>query len=174
MSDLLAICGGRDYVFFLDAGVVDRFAQLESLHGYLLEEQDLGSEAGGKLRNAILVGFQSEYCMSAVNAMAIIAHAWLWPMLAAIVPGDEYHILDVLPVVWPRSLAWLEAAAADPQAAIDGTLSLHASLEAGGQRVAPLKDTANARRKAERAQVDLARIRGVLAADPEVSLPMPH
>jgi hypothetical protein len=106
--------------------------------------------------------------MAAVKAMAIIADVWLWPMLAAIIPGDEFHILDVLPVVWPRCLAWLEEAAKDPQAAIDGTLSLRASFEAGKQRVAPLKDTANAKRKAERAQIDLERIRAALAADPEV------
>ena len=59
IQDLLAICGGRDYVFFLDAAVVERFSQIESLYGYLLEEADLGAEAGGKLRKAILTGFES-------------------------------------------------------------------------------------------------------------------
>ena len=97
VEDLLAICGGRDYVFFLDAAVVERFSQLESLYGYLLEEADLGAEAGGKLRKAIITGFESVYCMSAVRSMAIIADAWLWPMLRAIEPGDEVHILDVCP-----------------------------------------------------------------------------
>ena len=58
IQDLLAICGGRDYVFFLDAAVVERFSQIESLYGYLLEEADLGAEAGGKLRKAILTGFR--------------------------------------------------------------------------------------------------------------------
>ena len=84
VQDLLAICGGRDYVFFLDAAVVERFSQLESLYGYLLEEADLGAEAGGKLRKAIITGFESVYCMSAVRSMAVIADAWLWPMLRAI------------------------------------------------------------------------------------------
>ena len=98
VEDLLAICGGRDYVFFLDAAVVDRFSQLESLYGYLLEEADLGAEAGGKLRKAIITGFESVYCMAAVRSMAIIADAWLWPMLRAIEPGDDVHILDVCPV----------------------------------------------------------------------------
>jgi hypothetical protein len=97
-QDLLAICGGRDYVFFLDAAVVDRFSQLESLYGYLLEEADLGAEAGGKLRKAIIMGFQSVYCMAAVRSMAVIADAWLWPMLRAIEPGADVHILDVCPV----------------------------------------------------------------------------
>ena len=101
MQDLLAICGGRDYVFFLDAAVVERFSQLESLYGYLLEEADLGAEAGGKLRKAILTGFQSVYCMSAVRSMAVIADVWLWPMLRAIEPGPEVHILDVCPVSIP-------------------------------------------------------------------------
>ena len=61
VEDLLAICGGRDYIFFLDAAVVDRFSQFESLYGYLLEEADLGAEAGGKLRKAIIMGFESVY-----------------------------------------------------------------------------------------------------------------
>ena len=98
VEDLLAICGGRDYVFFLDAAVVERFSQLESLYGYLLEQADLGAEAGGKLRKAIITGFESVFCMSAVRSMAIISDAWLWPMLRAIEPGDDVHILDVCPV----------------------------------------------------------------------------
>ena len=84
VEDLLAICGGRDYIFFLDAAVVDRFSQLESLYGYLLEEADMGAEAGGKLRKAILTGFTSVYCMAAVRSMALISDAWLWPMCARI------------------------------------------------------------------------------------------
>ena len=46
VEDLLAICGGRDYVFFLDAAVVDRFSQLESLYGYLIVWQS-APPAGG-------------------------------------------------------------------------------------------------------------------------------
>ena len=86
VEDLLAICGGRDSVFFLDAAVVDRFSQFESLYGYLLEEADLQAEAGGKLRKAIITGFESVYCMSAVRSMAIISEEWLWPCLRAIEP----------------------------------------------------------------------------------------
>ena len=139
IQDLLAICGGRDYVFFLDAAVVDRFSQIESLYGYLLEEADLGAEAGGKLRKAILTGFQSVYCMAAVRSMAIIADAWLWPMLRAIEPGSDVHILDVCPVLWPRCCSWLEEAAESPQSAIDGSLCLRTSLEAGKLRTTPKK-----------------------------------
>ena len=93
VEDLLAICGGRSYVFFLDAAVVDRFADLESLYGYLLEEADLKRAAGGKLRTAILTGFKSAYVMAAVRSMAIISDTWVWPMLTAIKPGDEAHSL---------------------------------------------------------------------------------
>ena len=169
VEDLLAICGGRDYVFFLDAAVVERFSQLESLYGYLLEEADMGAEAGGKLRKAILTGFESVYCMAAVRSMAMISDAWLWPMLRAIEPGDDVHILDVCPVLWPRTCTWLEEAAADPQSAIDGTLSLRASLEAAGLRTTPRKPpTAGSKRRAERAATDLQRIRDTVDADAEL------
>ena len=169
VEDLLAICGGRDYVFFLDAGVVERFAQLESLYGYLLEEADMGAEAGGKLRKAIITGFESVYCMAAVRSMAIISDAWLWPMLRAIEPGDDVHILDVCPVLWPRTVAWLEEAADNPQSAIDGTLSLRASFEAAKLRVTPRRTPgATVRKRSERAQLDLQRIRAAVDADAEL------
>ena len=32
----------------------------------------MGAEAGGKLRKAILTGFESVYCMSAVRSMALL------------------------------------------------------------------------------------------------------
>ena len=169
LEDLLAICGGRDYIFFLDAAVVERFAQIESLYGFLLEEADLGAKAGGKLRNAILTGFKSGYCMAAVRSLALIADAWLWPMLRAIEPGDDVHILDVCPALWPRCCAWLEEAAADPASAIDGSLCLRSSLEAAGLRVAARREpSSTARKRSERAATDLERIRGAIAADDEM------
>jgi hypothetical protein len=169
VEDLMAICGGRDYVFFLDAAVVDRFAQLESLYGYLLEEADLGAEAGGKLRKAIITGFESVFCMSAVRSMAVISDAWLWPMLRAIEPGPEAHILDVCPVLWPRTHAWLEEAADNPQSVIDGTISLRSNLEAAGLRVTRAAvETPTQKRRSERAQLDLLRIRAAIDADAEV------
>ena len=61
---------GLDGVVDYGLAVVERFAQLESLYGYLLEEADMGAEAGGKLRKAILTGFESVYCMAAVRSMA--------------------------------------------------------------------------------------------------------
>ena len=137
VEDLLAICGGRDYVFFLDAGVVERFSQLESLYGYLLEEADLGAEAGGKLRKAILTGFESVYCMSAVRSMAIMADAWLWPMLRAIEPGDDVHILDVCPVSWGCYSSPNPTPNATPPAAphpipIPGSVASHLRVAGGG------------------------------------------
>ena len=62
----------------------------------------------------------------------------------------------------------MDEAAADPQSAIDGTLSLRASLEAGGLCVTPRKQTPKSRRRTERAQLDLERIRGAIAADVEL------
>eukprot|EP00965_Chrysotila_dentata_P017629 585862-Pleurochrysis_carterae.AAC.1 len=62
---MLAICGSRDYVIFICAAVTERFSQIGSLRTYHEEEADLGAEAGGKLRNAILTGFGSEGIMAA-------------------------------------------------------------------------------------------------------------
>eukprot|EP00965_Chrysotila_dentata_P021523 712960-Pleurochrysis_carterae.AAC.1 len=69
---MLAICGSRDYIFFIDAAVTERFSQTGSLRTYLEEEADLGVEAGGKLRSSILTCFGSEGIMAAVctNALA--------------------------------------------------------------------------------------------------------
>jgi hypothetical protein len=169
VEDLLAICGGRDYIFFLDAAVVERFSQLESLHGFLLEEADLGARAGGKLRNAILCGFKSEFCLAAVRAMALISEAWLWPMLRAIEPGDDVHILDVCPVLWPCCCSWLEEAAADPASAMDGSLCLRSRLQAAGLRVALRKEpSSTARKRSNRAALDLERIRTAISVDSEM------
>ena len=130
----------------------------------------MGAEAGGKLRKAILTGFESVYCMAAVRSMTVIADAWLWPMLRAIEPGDDVHILDVCPVLWPRVCTWLEEAAASPQSAIDGTLSLHTSLEAAGLRTTSRKPpTASGVRRAERA-ADLQRVRAAIDADDELKV----
>lgn len=168
VEDLLAICGGRDYIFFLDAAVVDRFSQLQSLHGYLLEEADLGAEAGGKLRKAILTGFSSVHCMAAVRSMAIIADAWLWPVLRAIEPGDDAHILDVCPELWPRVLEWLQEAAAKPCTVIDGTLCLRTRLMAGGLRTTPREQlSSNALLRSKRSAIDMQRIQNAISASDE-------
>eukprot|EP00965_Chrysotila_dentata_P018422 613004-Pleurochrysis_carterae.AAC.1 len=68
---MLAICGSRDNVFFIDAAVTERFSQTGSLRTYLEEEANLGVEAGGKLRNAILTSFGSDGIMAALRAMAL-------------------------------------------------------------------------------------------------------
>eukprot|EP00966_Prymnesium_polylepis_P080281 1859742-Prymnesium_polylepis.1 len=46
VEDMMAICGSRDYVFFMDAAVTDRFAQAGSLLTFLEEEKDMAAEAG--------------------------------------------------------------------------------------------------------------------------------
>lgn len=102
--------------------------------------------------------------------MAIISEAWLWPMLRAIEPGDEAHILDVCPEVWPRTLEWLEEAASSPETVVDGSLCLRTRLDAGGLRTTPREEpSASARRRAERSAIDLQRIRAAVAADGEVN-----
>eukprot|EP00965_Chrysotila_dentata_P172484 5691659-Pleurochrysis_carterae.AAC.1 len=119
---MLAICGSRDYIFFTDAAVTDRFSQTGSLRTSLEEEADLGAEAGGKLLSAILTGFGSEGIMATVRAMALVCESALWMLLRAI--GSDAHILTVLPTVWPTALAFFEQDAASPAAVIDGTLEL--------------------------------------------------
>jgi hypothetical protein len=101
VEDLQAICSKRSNIFFVNAPVIDRFSQLQlfCLHGFLLEEADLATAAGGKLRNAILSGYKSPDIMAAERALAIISDAWVWPPLIAVKPGDDKHILDVCPVI---------------------------------------------------------------------------
>eukprot|EP00965_Chrysotila_dentata_P226354 6195355-Pleurochrysis_carterae.AAC.1 len=95
VKDMLAICGSRDCIFFIDAAVTERFSQTGSLRTYLEKEADLGAEAGGKLSNAILTGFGSEGIMAAVRAMALVCESVLWMLLRAI--GSDAQIINVLP-----------------------------------------------------------------------------
>jgi hypothetical protein len=68
-EDVLAICGSRMYVFFLDAAPTERLiSQAGSLLTFLEEEDDLGAEGGGKLRKSILLGAGSPPCMAALCA----------------------------------------------------------------------------------------------------------
>lgn len=151
IEDMLAICGSRDYVFFMDAAVTDRFAQEGSLLTFLEEEADMGTEAGGKLRNAILTGFRSDGIKSAVRALAIICDAALWVLLRCI--GSDDHILDVLPKMWTRSLDFFERAALSPQLVVEGSLTLII------EGVREAKHTP----RAQRAAIDMQRIRRLSA-----------
>eukprot|EP00965_Chrysotila_dentata_P016235 537248-Pleurochrysis_carterae.AAC.1 len=153
---MLAICGSRGYIFFIDAAVIERFSQPGSLRTYLEEEVDLGAEAGGKLHSSILIGFGSKGIMAAVSAMALVCESALWMLLRAI--GSDAHILDVLQTMWPMALAFFEQAAASPAAVIDGTLELFV------ESVREEKLTARARRTA----LDMARIRELAAGDAAV------
>ena len=153
VEDLLAICGSRDYVFFMDAAVTERFSQDGSLKTFLEEEADLGGEAGGKLRNTILTGFGSDEIMAAVRSLALICDACLWPLLRSI--GSNKHILDVLPVMWPQALAFFKEAASSPQHIMDGSLELLLSCD----REAKLTE------RAKRSAVDMQRIRAKVAGN---------
>ena len=99
-EDVLAICGSRMYVFFLDAAPTERLvSQHGSLLTYLDEEEDLGAAGGGKLRKSILTGARSDPCMAGVRAMAIICDTVFWKLIRAVKPAADRHVLDVLPKV---------------------------------------------------------------------------
>lgn len=170
-EDMLAICGSRNYVFFIDAAVTERLISQEgSLLTYLQEEADLGAEGGGKLRASILTGASSEPCMAAVRSMAIVADAVLWKLLKAVKPASHVHALDWLPQVWTSAVKFFEDASANPAAVVDGSLSLDVSSlllddnalpDAACMRLA----TPGQMRRSERAHVDLMRIRGKAIGD---------
>ena len=163
-EDLLAICGSRMYVFFIDAAVTERLLSGGefSLLTYLQEEEDLQAEGGGKLRKSILLGTGSPACMAAVRAMALIADSVLWKLLRAVKPSADKHVLDVLPEVWPKALDFFERGAADPASVIEGSLS----MGLGGE--APAVVTPAQGRRAERGRLDMIRIRGAAVGDPLV------
>jgi hypothetical protein len=164
VSDLQAICGSRNYVFLLNAAVVERFAELNQLHGFLKEEEQMAHVAGGKLRGAILAGFNSTAIMAAVRTMAFMCDAYMWPSLIAAKAGPEKHILDVGPAMWSESLRWLREAAADPAAVIDGSMRLDALFDAAGQRTVP-RDSEGTATRGARAAVDMDRIRQTVEGD---------
>ena len=163
-QDMLAICGSRMYVFFIDAAVTERLLSggTYSLLTYLQEEDDLQAEGGGKLRKSILTGTSSPACMAAVRAMAIIADSVLWRLLRAVKPPAEKHVLDVLPTVWPQALDYFERGAADPASVIEGSLS----MGLGG--ATPAAVTPGQARRGERARLDTLRIRSAAVGDPVV------
>ena len=163
-ADLLAICGSRMYVFFLDAAVTERLlSQAGSLLTFLEEEDDLQAEGGGKLRKSILTGTNSPACMAAVRSMAFICDSVLWPLLRAVKPSADQHTLDVLPKVWPAAVSFFCDAAARPRGLIEGDLRL--VLPGGGAAAAP--STEGQARRSERAAIDMARIRATVKADPQ-------
>ena len=153
VEDMLAICGSRDYVFFMDAAVTDRFAQIGSLFTFLEEEADMGAEAGGKLRNSILTGFRSDGIMAAVRSLAIICDAALWVLLRSM--GSDDHIFDVIPKMWPGALDFFERGTASPSQVVGGSLYLMIN------GIREPKGTPRARRAA----IDMQRIRRLAAGD---------
>lgn len=167
VEDVLAICGSRAYVFFLDAAPTERLLT-ESEHSmltYLDEEEDLAAAGGGKLRKSILTGARSPPCMAGVRAMALICDAVFWPLISAIKPKAEAHVLDVLPRVWPAVHAFFESAAAAPEGIVDGSLK----LELPGAPAPPAPTTASQARRSDRHRADMTRIRAKAAGDATVT-----
>eukprot|EP00965_Chrysotila_dentata_P241695 6204427-Pleurochrysis_carterae.AAC.6 len=78
VNDMLTICSSRNYISIIAVAITERFSHTGSLRTYFeTEEADLGTKAGGKLRNAILTGFGSEGIMAAVCAMALVCESAL-------------------------------------------------------------------------------------------------
>ena len=71
---------------------------------------DIGGEAGGKLRHAILADFNSDKFMSVVRVSALMCispyNLCLWVLLRRIGSDDE-HLRDMLPQMWPKMLAFV-------------------------------------------------------------------
>ena len=92
--------------------------------------------------------------------MAIVCDAVLWPLLRAVKPSAEKHVLDVLPFVWPTALEYFKAAATSPAGVVDGS----SRLDLGAGAAAAATTAANATRS-ERARMDMGRIRAVAKGD---------
>ena len=161
-EDVLSIQGSRMYVFFLDAAPVERLVSQEgSLATYLEEEEDLQAAGGGKLRKSILLGRGSPPCMAAVRAMAIVCDAVLWPLLRAVKPAADKHVLDVLPQVWPAALAFFRDAAARPRGLVEGDLK----IDLGAHAAAAPAAGPSMQRRGARAALDMQRIRAAAKGD---------
>jgi hypothetical protein len=162
-EDILAICGGRMYVFFLDAAPTERLVSQEgSLRTFLEEEAEMGSEGGGKLRKSILTGASSAPMMATLRAMALTCESVLWPLLRAVKPAADKHVLDVLPDVWPKTVEFFRDVAQRPAGVLDGSLT----LDVGGPRPAPASDSQA--KRSDRARIDMKRIRAAAAGDATV------
>ena len=92
--------------------------------------------------------------------MALICEAVFWPLIVAVKPSDEKHVLDVLPVVWPRSHAYFTAAAAAPARIVDGSLKMELGVDCAPQVASPSQV-----KRSERSILDMQRIRRAAAGD---------
>lgn len=97
--------------------------------------------------------------MAAVRAMAIVCETVLWPLLKAIKPAPDKHVLDVLPNVWPKALEFFRDVEARPAGLLDSTLR----MDLGGAPAAAA--TAAQARRSERARIDMERIRARAKGD---------
>ncbi|EOD08659.1 hypothetical protein EMIHUDRAFT_217403 [Emiliania huxleyi CCMP1516] len=170
VEDVLAICGSRAYVFYLDAAPTERLLTEHdiSMLTYLDEDEMLKAAGGGKLRKSILTGARSPPCMAGVRAMALICDAVFWPLIRAVKPAADKHVLDVLPRVWPAAHAFFEAAAASPAGIVDGSLKLQLG-DVSAAATAATAPTPTQARRAERHRLDMVRIRAAAADDPMVT-----
>jgi hypothetical protein len=172
-EDLQAICGGRLFVFWIDASVTERLLTPGplSLLTYLDEEEELQAAGGGKLRKSILTGARSE-CMASLRAMSIVTDVVFWKMVKALQPSADKHVLDVLPTVWPNAHAFFTAAAASPASLYDKSLTLDVGVDIGtnigAQTVATGTTASHAGRRSERARLDMERIYAKAKDDPLV------
>ena len=71
----------------------------------------------------------------------------MWSLLRSI--GSHYHILDVLPKLWPQTVAFFKEAAAFPKNIVDGSLQLLLACDKEAKLTA----------RGKRSAVDMARIR---------------
>ena len=122
----------------------------------------MGAEGGGKLRKSILTGANSEPMMATLRAMAIICDTVLWPLLRAVKPAADKHVLDVLPEVWPKAVEFFRDVAQRPAGVLEGSLK----LDVGGPPPTPA--SASQAKRSERARIDMVRIRAAAAGDPTV------
>eukprot|EP00965_Chrysotila_dentata_P151928 5020135-Pleurochrysis_carterae.AAC.2 len=83
VENMLAICGSRDYVFFIGAAATERFSQTGSLRTYVEEEADLGAGKAARrdphrlwLRGHYGGGARDGLCLR-VLALDAAARDWL-------------------------------------------------------------------------------------------------
>ncbi len=61
---------------------------------------------------------------SAIARLIIICESVLWPLLRAVKPSADKHVLDVLPDVWPKAVEFFLDVAQRPAGVLEGSLTL--------------------------------------------------
>mmetsp|Transcript_29282 Transcript_29282/g.93258 ORF Transcript_29282/g.93258 Transcript_29282/m.93258 type:complete len:113 (+) Transcript_29282:468-806(+) len=91
--------------------------------------------------------------MAALRSMALISDSVMWKVLRAVKPTAEQHVLDVLPMFWPKVHAFFVEAAKNPAGIVDRSLEMPDL----GVATAPSESAIGAKRS-ERAKADMHRI----------------